>query len=170
MMSPPDLACLYDQHAQALFAFLLDFTGREADARDILQEIFVRLARGDIRWPDVKCERGFLIRIAHNLAVDLIRRRDTRTRNHELFTQERVASIEGAADPDARTFQIALEKAIAELPLEQRAVLHLKTWSGLTFEEIAEALEISPNTAASRYRYGIDKLRVLLRPLYKEIQ
>ena len=53
---------------------------------------------------------------------------------------------------------------------DQRAVLHLKLWAGLTFEEIAVALEISPNTAASRYRYGIDKLRHLLRPLYDEIK
>jgi RNA polymerase sigma-70 factor (ECF subfamily) len=46
--------------------------------------------------------------------------------------------------------------------------LHLKLWEELTFEEIAAALEIPPNTAASRYRYGIDKLRDRLRPIYEE--
>ncbi len=56
------------------------------------------------------------------------------------------------------------------LPAEQRAVLHLKLWEELTFEQIAETLELSPNTAASRYRYGIDKLRDALRPVYEEIQ
>jgi RNA polymerase sigma-70 factor, ECF subfamily len=59
---------------------------------------------------------------------------------------------------------------LGELPADQRAVLHLKLWEGLTFEQIAAALEISPNTAASRYRYGLDKLRRLLRPLYDEIK
>ena len=59
--------------------------------------------------------------------------------------------------------------ALGELPEEQRAVVHLKLWAGLTFEEIAAALEIPPNTAASRYRYGLDKLRAQLRPLYEEI-
>jgi RNA polymerase sigma-70 factor (ECF subfamily) len=49
-------------------------------------------------------------------------------------------------------------------------VVHLKLWEELTFEEIAAALEIPPNTAASRYRYGLDKLRERLRPLYEEIQ
>jgi RNA polymerase sigma-70 factor (ECF subfamily) len=57
-----------------------------------------------------------------------------------------------------------------ELPPDQRAVVHLKLWEGLAFEEIAAALEIPPNTAASRYRYGLDKLRERLRPLYEEIR
>ena len=63
-----------------------------------------------------------------------------------------------------------LAAALGELPEEQRAVVHLKLWEGLTFEEIAAALDISPNTAASRYRYGIDKLRGRLRPLHEEIK
>jgi len=49
-------------------------------------------------------------------------------------------------------------------------VLHLKLWEGLTFEVIAETLGIPPNTAASRYRYGIDKLQSRLRPLYEELK
>jgi RNA polymerase sigma-70 factor (ECF subfamily) len=46
----------------------------------------------------------------------------------------------------------------------------LNLWEGLTFEEIAAALDLSPNTAASRYRYGLDKLRDRLRPLYEEMK
>jgi len=49
-------------------------------------------------------------------------------------------------------------------------VVHLKLWEYLTFEHIAELLDIPPNTAASRYRYGLDKLRERLRPLYDEIK
>ena len=48
--------------------------------------------------------------------------------------------------------------------------MHLKLWEGLTFEQIADALDIPQNTAASRYRYGLDKLRERLRPLYEEIR
>ena len=62
---------------------------------------------------------------------------------------------------------VSLEK---QLPPEQRAVAHLKLWEGATFEEIAESLEISVNTAASRYRYALDKLRTRLRPIYEELQ
>jgi RNA polymerase sigma-70 factor (ECF subfamily) len=63
-----------------------------------------------------------------------------------------------------------LSDALRDLPNEQRAVVHLKLWEGLTFDAIAEALGIPPNTAASRYRYGLDKLRHRLRPFYEEIK
>jgi RNA polymerase sigma-70 factor (ECF subfamily) len=59
---------------------------------------------------------------------------------------------------------------LGELPPEQRAVVHLKLWEGLTFEQIAASLDLPPNTAASRYRYALDKLRDHLRPLYEEIK
>ncbi|HXC99497.1 MAG TPA: sigma-70 family RNA polymerase sigma factor, partial [Verrucomicrobiae bacterium] len=81
-----------------------------------------------------------------------------------------VAFFSSSADPDEQAFREMLAQALGELPADQRAVLHLKLWEGLTFEQIAEALDISPNTAASRYRYGLDKLRDRLRPLYEEIK
>ena len=56
------------------------------------------------------------------------------------------------------------------LPDEQRTIIQLKLWDGLTFEESAEAQGVPLNTAASRYRYGLEKLRTLLRPLYEELQ
>ena len=65
-------------------------------------------------------------------------------------------------------FRRALTVALRELPAEQRAVVHLKLWEEMTFEQIAQSLEIPVNTAASRYRYGLDKLRDRLRPLYEE--
>ena len=51
----------------------------------------------------------------------------------------------------------------------QRSVVYLKLWEEFTFQEIATTLEILPNTAASRYRLGLAKLREQLRPLYNEI-
>jgi RNA polymerase sigma-70 factor (ECF subfamily) len=99
-----------------------------------------------------------------------MRRRGARERNYERLAAETASLFARASDPDERAFGAALTDALGELPIEQRAVVHLKLWEGLTFEAIAEALEISPNTAASRYRYGVDKLRGLLRPLYDEIK
>jgi RNA polymerase sigma-70 factor (ECF subfamily) len=63
-----------------------------------------------------------------------------------------------------------LTHALAILPLEQRSVAQLKLWDGLTFEEIAEVQGIPLNTAASRYRYALEKLRSELRPLYDELK
>jgi len=161
---------LYDEHAQPLYAFLLNLTRHEADTRDLLQELFVKIARDPELLAGVRDERAFLIRLAHNAAIDLIRRRGTRDKTREQFTAECISLFAPGADPDEQTFRDALAGALAELPVEQRAVVHLKLWAGMTFEQIAEALDVPPNTAASRYRYGLDKLREHLRPLYEEIK
>jgi RNA polymerase sigma-70 factor (ECF subfamily) len=160
---------LYDEHAPSLFAFLLNFARDENDTRDLLQELFVKIAREPALLKNVENERAYLIRLAHNSAVDLIRRRDSRERTKENFTAERLSLFAPANDPDVKLFREELAEALGELPADQRAVVHLKLWEGLTFDEIAGVLEISPNTAASRYRYGLDKLRERLRPLYREI-
>ncbi len=165
-----DLERLYDEHAQSLYAFLLNLTRDEADTRDLLQEIFVKLAREPRLLDGVREERAFLIRLAHNAAIDLMRRRGTRERTKEHFAAEIISAFAPTKDPDEATFQKQLSMALAELPPEQQAVAHLKLWSGLTFEEIAAALQIPPNTAASRYRYALDKLRARLRPIYEEMK
>jgi RNA polymerase sigma-70 factor, ECF subfamily len=165
-----DLERLYDEHAQPLYAFLLNFTRNEADTRDLLQELFVKLAREPGLLAGVREERAFLVRLAHNAAVDLMRRRGARDRTRENFAAEINSPFAATSDPDEKIFREELAVALGELPAEQRAVVHLKLWECMTFEEIAAALEIPPNTAASRYRYGLDKLRGRLRPLYEELR
>lgn len=167
---PAEIERLYDEHAQALFAFLLNFTRDEDDTRDVLQEVFVKLARQPELLHAARDERAFLIRLAHNAAIDLMRRRSTRAQHQEQFGEEKISPFAATADPDETAFREELSAALGELPPDQRAVVHLKLWEGLTFERIAEALEIPLNTAASRYRYGLDKLRARLRPLYEEIK
>jgi len=170
MPARQEIERLYDAHAAALFAFLLNLTRAEADTRDLLQEIFVKLARDATLLAGVREERAFLIRLAHNAAIDLMRRRGTRERTKENFAAEIISPFAPTRDPDEKIFRDELADALGELPAEQRAVVHLKLWAGLTFEEIAAVLDIPPNTAASRYRYGLDKLRGRLRPLYEEIK
>jgi RNA polymerase sigma-70 factor (ECF subfamily) len=128
------------------------------------------LARHPELLRDVRELRGFLLRLSHNLAVDFIRRRATRDRNHEQLAEQFVNVFAASAEPDEQAFQQALAVALGELPEDQRAVVHLKLWEHLTFERIAEILDIPLNTAASRFRYGLDKLRHRLRPLYEEIK
>jgi RNA polymerase sigma-70 factor (ECF subfamily) len=170
MPADTELERLYDEHAAALFAFVLNFTRNEDETSEILQEVFVKLARHPGLLRQAREERAFLIRLAHNAAIDLIRRRGTRREYHEQFGREESAAFAEPPDPDEAAFGAALSTALGELPPEQRAVVHLKLWTGLTFAQIAKALNIPANTAASRYRYGIDKLRELLRPLYEEIK
>ena len=165
-----DLERLYDDHTQALFAFLLNFTHDEDDTRDVLQEVFVKLACQPDALCAVRDQRAYLIRLAHNAAIDLMRRRGARARNHEQFSAEQISAFAPNTDPDEAAFCKGLAAALGQLPPEQRAVVHLKLWDGRTFGQIAAVLDIPLNTAGSRYRYGLDKLRELLRPLYEEIK
>lgn len=162
---PMDLRTLYDEHAQALYAFALHLSRSEADSRDILQEVFCKLARqpppADLRNP-----RAYLLKCAYRQFIDLCRRRSVR----EEDISESDPIFESPANPDEEHFRTALADALAQLPDEQRAIVHLKLWQGLTFEEIAAALDVPLGTASSRYRYGLEKLRSLLRPIYEEIQ
>jgi len=170
MAAPFDLERLYDDHAQALFAFLLSFTRNEADTRDLLQELFIKLVQRPGLVEGIREERAFLLRLSHNLAIDLMRRRSTRQRQSEQIAVEALGLFAPAPEPDERAFREALSEALREIPPEQGSVVHLKLWEDLTFEQISELLDIPLNTAASRYRYGLDKLRQRLRPLYDEIK
>jgi len=169
-MPPTEIERLYDEHASALFAFLLTILRSEPECRDLLQEVFIRLARNPQLLRGVRDERAFLLRLAHNAAIDSIRRRDSRDRSLERLELESTGLFQPSSNPDDQAFRRFLEQALGELPPEQRAVVHLKLWEGLTFEAIAQMLDLPLNTAASRYRYGLDKLRERLRPLYDEIK
>lgn len=150
------LAKLYDLHAAALYAFLRQLTQSEADAQDLLQSVFVRLARGTERA--MQNERSYLLAMAHRLFLDSLRRHGTRERTLRAWGAEETTLF--ANSPHDTAFDAEeLELALRELPPEQRAVVHLKIWEGQTLEEIATLLEIPVPTATSRYRYALQKLR-----------
>jgi RNA polymerase sigma-70 factor, ECF subfamily len=161
---------LYRDHGPALFRFLVRLTGNEADTKDILQEIFVRLAKSPHLLDGVAAQRSYLFRMAHRLVIDRHRRDQSRQHYDNLASQEHesIARPEPLAD-DALWIQKVLASSLDTLPSEQRAVVVLKVWEEMTFAEIADVLEISANTASSRYRYALDKLRDELRPLHRDL-
>ena len=170
-MAAPDLLDrLYDAHTPALYAFLLNLTRHEEDTRDLLQEIFLKMAREPSLLAGVGNERAFLLRMARNAVVDLVRRRQVHRHKHESLAANAEPFFVQSPDPDTRALREALSAALAELPLEQREIVHLKLWEDLTFEGIASLLGIPLNTAASRYRYALDKMRGRLRLFHDEFK
>lgn len=163
-----ELERLYDAHSAGLFHYLVTFTKAEADARDLLQEVFIRLARLDTTT-SMENEKAFVFRLAHNIAIDWLRRRKVRRDSEERLLKELAGGVQRAPDPDTTVLAQHFATAMESLPDEQRTIAQLKLWDGLTFEEIAQAQNIPLNTAASRYRYALDKLRTLLRPIYEEL-
>jgi len=157
---------IYRDHAPALFRFLIRLT----ETHDLLQEIFVRLAKSPRLLDGVAAPRSYLFRLAHRLVIDRYRRDETRQRYDDRAYREgeSFTSPEPLAD-DAEWLRKTLATSLDALPPEQKAVVILKVWEEMTFAEIAGVLDISANTAACRYRYALDKLRDELRPLYRDL-
>jgi RNA polymerase sigma-70 factor (ECF subfamily) len=142
-----DLAAAYDRHALPLFRYAVTLLGSRHDAEDAVQEAFVGVARARPAVADDDALKAYLFTAVRHAAAKVAARR--------------VATADAAevAAPPPRPPGDDLDAALAALPYEQREVIALKIDGGLTFREIAACLGISPNTAASRYRYALEKLR-----------
>lgn len=153
-------AALYDRLGTRLYRAAFILLGNRQDAEDAVQSLFLNLVRGRESLGSVLHLWAYLLTSLRHEAGRIADKRRQR-REQDLANLDDIAarSLEGARGDDE-----LLEQALTRLPCEQRRVILLKFEAGLTFAEIAELLEISPNTAASRYRYGMDKLREELTP------
>lgn len=150
---------LYERHGDNLYRYLLFKLGSAEDAEDVLQESFCRFARYDLRWRLVRDPQAFVFRIARNEANRFLRRKIGRRQGERMIAAGGIGVFPAAfvaPEEPALTFLLRLA---SELPAEQKEVIYLKVFDSLTFKEIGSVCGISANTAASRYRYGIEKLR-----------
>ncbi|WP_170065472.1 RNA polymerase sigma factor [Abditibacterium utsteinense] len=142
---------IYDRYAASIFRVLSALLHSPADAEDALQEVFVALATG--RASKIRDLRSYLFVAARHQAFTVLRRRG-RESSFEDISQLEIAAPETPDSP--HDFAALLNR----LPLQQREVIALKVWEGFTFAEIAPIVKASPNTVMSRYRYGIERLRI----------
>ncbi len=147
---------LYDRHAAGLYRYAVMILANPSAAADAVHDVFVAVLR---RRHDVELDRGehYLRRAVRNECYSVLRHR--RLAEPPLDTPL-IEAIDPAVDADVR---LAIEQAIRELPPEQREVVHLKMFEGMTFQEIADVTGESINTIASRHRYAMEKLRAQLR-------
>jgi RNA polymerase sigma-70 factor, ECF subfamily len=152
---PADLASVYDAHAGWLYRHALMILADHAAAEDAVQQVFAKLAAMGGRAGQVCDVRAYLRQAVRGECYRLLGRR----------RRDDWRPILEPAAPDVKDdgTREELDAALRQLPPEQREVVHLKVYEGLTFEAIGQTLEIPLNTAASRYRYAIEKLRSLLK-------
>jgi len=151
MTSPLDresVRRLYEAHARGLHAYACSLVTSFATAEDVVHQVFERLLRGDLAITGGPI--SYLYRAVRNASLNKIRDR-----------AGDVSFDEGWLDSPAGNEHTAVEiqSALRGLPEEQREVILMHVWGKMSFEEVAGALDLSPNTAASRYRYGLSKLR-----------
>ncbi len=156
-----------ESHSARFLMFARQQTRCEADAEDVLQEaalrIWRRTANGELPVPPPHTVVFGEIR---RRAIDLARSSDRRERREDHSQQRQDSPPESWFETTIENREHArmIQQALSRISSAHGEVVTLKIWGGLTFNEIAAALEISANTAASRYRYGIDALKRQLTP------
>lgn len=156
------------ENAPRLLLFARQQTRSNEDAQDVLQDALVKLVEklrtgefvgGQEAW------MPYLYTAIRRLAIDLSRRDDRRKRREDTVGEDIGTELQEAFHPwfesdasDDET-RVLLEAGLKELPPKFAEVIVMKIWGERTFAEIGEALDISQNTAASRYRYGLEALK-----------
>jgi RNA polymerase sigma-70 factor (ECF subfamily) len=153
------LAQLYDRFAPVLHRAAYGMLGSREEADDAVQDVFVGLVRTRTTLYAVEDLNAYLFASLRRAARRIA---DRRKRERSLPESTEVLTSTGEAARDAGIGDPRLERALAALPFEQREVVALKIDGGLTFREIGKVLGASPNSAASRYRYALEKLRAAL--------
>ena len=155
------LAAAYDAHAEGLYRYAVMVLADRSAAEDAVQEVFARLAASGPRILEIASRNGYLRSAVRNECYRALRRRRP-AGGTDPDSVPILAPADGQAiDEEQRQ---AAERAIRSLPPEQREVVHMKVYEDMTFQQIADRLGLSINTAASRHRYAMDKLRRLLAP------
>ncbi len=154
------------EHAGRFLLFARQKTRSEADAQDLVQEaVLEAIQRRNDQAPPPP---SLVFATIHRRAIDLARRDERRTgreRNTEVAPSEPWFDTTIEDRERAQWIQSAMEK----LPDIYREVITLKLWGGLTFGEIAQALDIPANTAASRYRYALQEMKKYLVCSYERV-
>lgn len=157
-----ELIRLHTAHAERVFRYAWSITKEESLAEDVVQELFLKLARDVSSITGARSEAAMLLTMTRNLAVDALRRAKSRDTTQKRWAAELPEWFEIAEDQDLAHQQARLTAALASLPEEQRSAVHLHVWEGLTFREIGEMTGLPTQTIVSRYRYGLTKLRAAL--------
>jgi len=156
---PAGVELMWDRYANDLLAFLSSVLCSVHDAEDVLQMVFVRIVRKRHRLAKARCLDAYVYQIARNEASGWIHRRK-RERAAKVVDESWL--IVPKSHGEIGDLGEQLQAALARLPQLQREVIVMKIYRQKTFLEISRLLGLSQSTVASRYRYGMEKLRTLL--------
>ena len=159
------LADAYDAYAPRLYRYALMILADPSNAEDAVQQTFAKLASMGPRISRLTSLNGYLRTAVRNECYRMLRRRRLRRQIHnQSFLTLKAADQNENDQPQHQ----AVEQALRSLPPKQREIIHLKVYEDMTFQQIGQTLGLSINTAASRYRYALEKLRHLLGPHFTD--
>jgi RNA polymerase sigma-70 factor (ECF subfamily) len=152
------------RHRAALFLMARQYLRGPQEAEDAVQEGFIKFWK---RRKNAQEPVGYLFSCVRSAALDSQRAEAVRRRHQGKLAEAAASFFHPPAEEVERN--VRMESAIAQLPVEQREVLVLKIWGNLTFAQTAAALDIPPNTAASRYRYALERLEQILAKEFNDV-
>lgn len=165
---------LYDRYGNLAYSTALRVVRDPQIAEDMVQEIFLRLWR---KPESYVAQRGrfatWLTSVSRNRAVDEVRSRGRRYKHETASPEEQEREVAGPErDDPAMTVEMSDQRriivaALKELPNEQREVIELAYFGGLTQQEISDQLDQPLGTVKTRIRLGMQKLRVSLTPQFR---
>jgi RNA polymerase sigma-70 factor (ECF subfamily) len=147
-------------HYDRVYALCLRMTGNEADALDACQEALMAIVRGLARFDGRSAFSTWAYRIATNACLDELRRR----RRRPIATVDESTVIEHRDLPESAPDRLDIQAALERLPVEFRAAVILRDLAGMSYEEIAETLDVPPGTVRSRIARGRAALAAVLGP------
>ena len=160
------LSGLYDLTSMRLVRFSVTITRNQHDAEDAVQAVLVRVAGNPKLLSRAASPWSYLLQMVRNESLVILRKKRrgaTVSDLTDLLTRRNVDEIE-----KEESYR-AIWLAIRTLPVDQSEVVVLKIWEEMTFLQISEVLAIPPATAASRYRYAMQKLAIELRAQSVEV-
>ncbi|MCC9599629.1 sigma-70 family RNA polymerase sigma factor [Stieleria sp. JC731] len=149
------LAKLYDLTADRLVRFAATVTRRQHDAEDAVATVMLKVASRPELLMRAERPWHYLLRMVRNESLVIVRSRSRLAAIGSLADRLMGRTVDVVEQDDEKR---VIWQALESLPDDQREVIVLKIWEQITFAEIGEILELSPSTAASRYRYGLEKL------------
>ncbi len=155
---PVALAKAYDAHAAGLLRTLIGFLGDEAEAEDVLHDLFVGLPEALRRYEDRGLFRAWLRRVALRLALQRLRR--TKRRREVAFGFHDPPA--GRSEADSLPARMLVERALATLPETLRTVVVLRELEGWTHREIADFLGLREGAVMTRHCRAMKRLRLAL--------
>ena len=154
---------LYRRHNNSLYRYLLRLCRHPDTAEDIFQEVWGKIIKARERYRPTAKFTTFLYRVAHNCFIDHIRRNQRHQNAVDLEPDTQQNPADGPEIETERELAIRrLDAALKDLPDEQRDVFLLHEEGGLTLEEIAHVTGANRETAKSRLRYAVKKLRAAI--------
>ncbi|TVP99975.1 MAG: sigma-70 family RNA polymerase sigma factor [Planctomycetaceae bacterium] len=159
---PAALGGLYDLTAVRLVRYSVTITRNQHDAEDAVQATLVRVADSPRTLDRAEQPWAYLLRMVRNESLVILRRKRRWT---SLLSLSDLLTRRGVDEVEHEETYREIWTALRTLPTEQSEVVVLKIWEAMTFAQIADVLDVAPATAASRYRYALDKLARKLGPL-----